>query len=122
MPRRQRTQERATRVAKRVDFSVIQGNDPTVRWNLYDRVGRSRAPTVLVGAEVELSLRRSPTAEPFSVISDSSERMALAGNAVTVELDRSDLDSPSVHYRLDVIRDDRRVTYAHGRFRREVLA
>lgn len=105
-------------MAKRVDVSVVQDNDPVLAWALWQRVSpRKRVPIDLAGTVIEFIVKCGPDAvEPLGVCTVTNGQIEVTGpNTLLVYVPRELLgDAKQRSYRLDLIVAGRRTTYAYG--------
>ena len=104
----------------RRNVEVIAGDDPQLSWLLWDRTApREREPADLTDAEVHFTL--SVGRDEWTKELDPSMIRVEPPNRVIVSVDSEDVDRARTRYRLDVVRDGRRQTYAYGTLVRRMV-
>jgi hypothetical protein len=106
------------------DLTIIEGNDPSIGFTLYDVDSAGVRTTVnLTGATVECYVKDNPATLDNAVSGVTKYTMDNAGVEVTnptggvlrVHFTAAAFVAPVTYYHLDVIRAARRQTYAYGK-------
>lgn len=100
----------------RTDLEVVEGNDPTVEFTLYERTSNGvRTPTDLTNAVVECYVKGDLAVTDSAAIKYIATVTDAPAGRVRVDMLSADVGGTNVQfYHLDVMRNGRRQTYAYG--------